>query len=59
MVSKSVVIDRFSTTAIQQSSSFLDWMGNPPPGFEYKWVLDSRERYDRLKAQAYGGARAL
>ena len=34
-------------------------MGDPLPGFEYKWVLDSRERYDRLKTQAYGEARAL
>mgnify|MGYP006271462653 FL=1 len=42
-----------------ETRSFLDWMGNPPPGFEYKWVLDSRERYDRLKTQAYGEARAL
>lgn len=42
-----------------ESPAFLDWMGNPPPGFEYKWVLDSRERYDRLKTQAYGEARAL
>ncbi len=44
---------------VEGTRSFLDWMGNPPPGFEYKWVLDSRERYDRLKAQAYGEARAL
>lgn len=42
-----------------ESSAFLDWMGTPPPGFEYKWVLDSRDRYDRLKAQAYGEAQAL
>ena len=44
---------------VEGTRSFLNWMGNPPPGFEYKWVLDSRERYDRLKAQAYGEARAL
>jgi len=42
-----------------ETPRFLNWMGNPPPGFEYKWVLDSRERYDRLKAQAYGEARAF
>ena len=42
-----------------ETPAFLSWIGNPPPGFEYKWVLDSRERYDRLKAQAYGEARAF
>ena len=44
---------------VEETRSLLDWMGNPPTGFEYKWVLDSRERYDRLKAQAYGEAHAL
>lgn len=42
----------------RETPGFLDWLGPPPPGFEYKWVLDSRDRYDRLKAQAYGEARA-
>jgi hypothetical protein len=28
-------------------------MGSPPPGFEYKWELDSIEEYKRLKARAY------
>jgi hypothetical protein len=31
----------------------VSWMGDPPPGFEYKWELDSRERYRELKAEAY------
>jgi hypothetical protein len=35
------------------SEEFLDWLGSPPPGFEYKWELDDRERYDSLKAEVY------
>lgn len=31
----------------------VDWMGDAPPGFEYKWELESRERYRRLKRRAY------
>jgi hypothetical protein len=31
----------------------LSWMGSPPPGFEYKWELESRERYRKLKQKAY------
>lgn len=31
----------------------VDWMGDPPPGFEYKWAIDSRERYRELKERAY------
>lgn len=31
----------------------LDWLGDPPPGFAYKWALDSRERYRELKRRAY------
>lgn len=28
---------------------FLDFIGSPPPGFEYKWESDSRVEYERLK----------
>lgn len=31
----------------------LSWMGSPPPGFEYKWELESRERYREQKKKAY------
>lgn len=31
----------------------VEWMGDYPPGFEYKWELDSRERYRELKQRAY------
>lgn len=31
----------------------VSWMGDPAPGFEYKWELDSRERYRELKKKAY------
>ncbi len=41
----------------KETREFLEWMGNPPPGFEYKWVIRSRDRYDRMKKQAYGEIR--
>lgn len=31
----------------------VDWMGDPPPRFEYKWAVRSRERYRELKEQTY------
>lgn len=31
----------------------VEWMGDPPSGFEYKWTVDSRERYRELKERAY------
>ena len=31
----------------------VEWMGDPPAGFEYKWAIDSRERYRMLKERAY------
>lgn len=31
----------------------VDWMGPPPPGFEYKWAIDSIVRYRKLKRRAY------
>jgi hypothetical protein len=34
-----------------QTEDLLDYIGSPPPGFAYKWEIDSREQYDRLKAQ--------
>jgi hypothetical protein len=35
------------------TEALVDWMGDPLPGFEYKWELDSRERYRDLKRRAY------
>ena len=35
------------------TEQLLDWMERAPPGFEYKWETDSRERYRRLKERAY------
>jgi len=35
------------------SHEFLEWLGDPPSGFEYKWELDDRERYERLYQDAY------
>jgi len=49
---------RFSSQTIrldkQSSYEFLDWIGSPPPGFEYKWELNDRDRYEKLKDRAYG-----
>lgn len=41
---------RFSTNETQD---FLDWIGSPPPGFEYKWEIDDFDEYRRLKERAY------
>jgi hypothetical protein len=31
----------------------IDWLGDPPPGFEYKWTLDSQAQYREYKRRAY------
>jgi hypothetical protein len=36
-----------------ETERLVEWMGDPLPGFEYKWALDSREQYHELKEQAY------
>jgi hypothetical protein len=33
----------------QDSERFLEWIGECPKGFEYKWELDNRGRYYKLK----------
>lgn len=38
---------RFS---LADTAAILEWMGDAPAGFEYKWANESRERYSRLKA---------
>jgi len=35
---------------VEESKKVLDWIGTPPPGFEYKWVTESREKYKLLKS---------
>ena len=35
------------------TEALVEWMGDPPTGFEYKWAVDSRERYRMLKERAY------
>lgn len=37
----------------RETARLLSWMGPAPPGFEYKWELESRERYRELKEEAY------
>lgn len=36
-----------------QTEAFFDWIGSPPPGFEYKWARHDPDRYKRLKREAY------
>lgn len=36
---------------VEESSRFLQWLGSPVPGFEYKWEIESRKRYDKLLKQ--------
>lgn len=35
------------------TEAFIEWIGDAPPGFEYKWELDSKAEYQRLKKRAY------
>jgi len=32
---------------------FLEWMGESPQGFQYKWEVDDRDCYDGLKQEVY------
>lgn len=34
-----------------EADKFLEWLGEPIPGMDYKWETDSRERYNSLKEQ--------
>ena len=34
------------------TEALIDWMGLPPPGFAYKWAIDSIDRYRELKERA-------
>ncbi len=36
-----------------ETEELIDWMGDPPHGFEYKWAVDSIDRYHDLKHRAY------
>lgn len=42
---------RFS---VDETEDFLDWMGDAPPGFQYKWTLSSLDDYEHNKAEALG-----
>lgn len=37
----------------REKHGFLNFMGDAPPGFEYKWETNSRSVYKRKKRQAY------
>jgi hypothetical protein len=34
--------------SVEESRQLLEWMGDPVPGYEYKWEIDSRENYESL-----------
>lgn len=38
-----------------ETEEFLGWIGGPPPGFEYKYEIDSYDRYRKLRAEKTGG----
>jgi len=38
--------------SVDESESMLEWLGNPPPGFEYKWEIESRSTYEKKKERA-------
>lgn len=38
--------------SVRESESILDWMGDPLPGFEYKWEIDSRTKYEQKKERS-------
>jgi hypothetical protein len=35
--------------SVDESKRFLQWMGDPVPGYEYKWEIESRPEYEQLK----------
>ena len=36
-----------------QTEDFLEWLGDPVPGYEYKWETKNRDRYKELYETAY------
>jgi hypothetical protein len=36
-----------------QTQDLLDWMGEPIPGFEYKWCTTSRKKQKKMAREAY------
>lgn len=36
-----------------ETERLVEWLGDPPPGFEYKWATESIDRYHELKKRAY------
>lgn len=34
--------------SVEDSKRFLSWLGDAVPGFEYKWEIESRSRYESL-----------
>lgn len=42
---------RFS---VDETEDFLEWMGSAPPGFDYKWTMESLDLYEEHKSVALG-----
>lgn len=41
---------RFKSSSTEK---LLEWIGPSPPGFEYKWEVESKEMYEKLKNRLY------
>lgn len=42
---------RFS---VDETEDFLEWVGNSPPGFQYKWTMSALSDYEEEKDRALG-----
>lgn len=38
----------------KETGDFMDYIGEPVPGFDYKWATKSRQNYKKLKGENYG-----
>lgn len=36
--------------SVEESTEFLEWLGEPPKDFRYKWEIRDRDRYSSLKS---------
>lgn len=45
------VVNWFFRLSTEDTEDFFELIGDPVPGFEYKWVYDDSELYQQLKAE--------
>jgi hypothetical protein len=46
--------DRSIRFTVDATEDLIEWMGDAPPGFEYKWCLDSLDAYESAKDTVLG-----